>query len=66
MQTPTKNKKIKTDVSEISAKEEGILCFRCEEELREAIKKAAHKENRSLSNWVKTLIICHLTDKGLF
>ena len=41
------------------------LSFKVDEKLKEAILKLAEEENRSLSNYVVTLLIRHLEDMGV-
>jgi hypothetical protein len=41
------------------------LSFKVDEKLKEAVLKLAGEENRSLSNYVVTLLIRHLDEKGV-
>ena len=41
------------------------LSFKVDEKLKEAILKLAERENRSLSNYVVTLLIRHLEEKEI-
>jgi len=41
------------------------LSFKVDEKLKEAILKLAEEENRSLSNYVVTVLIRHLNEKGV-
>jgi predicted transcriptional regulator len=41
------------------------LSFKVDEKLKDAILKLAEEENRSLSNYVVTLLIRHLDEKGI-
>jgi hypothetical protein len=41
------------------------LSFKVDPKLKEAVEALASKENRSLSNYVITLLMKHLEDKGI-
>ena len=41
------------------------LSFKVDPRLKKALETLAHKENRSLSNYVITLLMKHLDEKGI-
>ena len=42
-----------------------VLSFKVEPRIKKALLKLAEKENRSLSNYVITLLLRHLEEKGI-
>jgi hypothetical protein len=42
-----------------------VISFKVDKTLREALRKLADQENRSLSNYIQTLLIHHLQDKDI-
>lgn len=42
-----------------------VLSFKVDPRIKKALLKLAEKENRSLSNYVITLILRHLEEKGV-
>ncbi len=42
-----------------------VISFKIEEKVKEAVQVLAEKENRTLSNYIATLIIKHLQDQGI-
>ena len=40
-----------------------VISFKVDKEVREALRGLAKQENRSLSNYIQTLLLNHLTDK---
>jgi predicted transcriptional regulator len=42
-----------------------VLSFKIDSKVKQALQKLAEKENRSLSNYVTTLLLKHLKDKGI-
>ena len=41
------------------------LSFKVEPEFKEALERLARQENRSLSNYVQTVLLKHLQEKGV-
>ena len=41
------------------------ISFMIEESMKQALQKLADKENRSLSNYVATILMKHLQEKGV-
>jgi|GEM_PF-3136126 predicted transcriptional regulator len=42
-----------------------VLSFKVESELKNALKLLAQRENRSLSNYVQTVLLRHIEEEGL-
>lgn len=42
-----------------------VLSFKVEPAFKEALERLAKTENRSLSNYVQTILLNHLADKGI-
>ena len=42
-----------------------VISFKIDSTVKEALQKLAKEENRSLSNYVSTLLIDHLKSKGV-
>ena len=42
-----------------------VLSFKVEPEFKEALERLAEEENRSLSNYVQTVLLKHLEEKGI-
>ena len=42
-----------------------MISFKLDKRIKEAVQKLAESENRSLSNYVVTLLMKHLEEKGI-
>jgi len=42
-----------------------VISFKVNEKIREALKKLADKEHRSLSNYILTILLKHLQEHGI-
>jgi predicted transcriptional regulator len=42
-----------------------VVSFKIDSSLKDTLQKLAEKENRSLSNYIITLLIRHLEEKGI-
>ena len=42
-----------------------VVSFKIDSRLKDTLQKLAEKENRSLSNYIITLLIKHLEEKGI-
>jgi predicted transcriptional regulator len=42
-----------------------VISFKIDERIKQAIQDLAEKENRNLSNYIVTLLLNHLEEKGI-
>jgi hypothetical protein len=42
-----------------------VLSFKVEPEFKAALEQMAKQENRSLSNYIQTILLNHMVDKGV-
>jgi len=42
-----------------------VISFKVDKEVRESLRELAQKENRSLSNYIQTLLLNHLKEKNI-